>query len=254
MKRRFLVFSLCILLLSGLWLLPCGATSAFDLDTQVFDRGNLFTESERREINEAAQQASQSTGCLFYVITHVSSYNDLVYVGNDFLYENGLSYSTGAVLLIITLDHGRYYYDMYTYGDAFDRISDKEVNYILDYDDVFDNLKGGSLKEGACAFLKLSAKAYKGRVGVSYLLIGGISLAISLVIGVVACVSVKSAYSMKKKSVDYPLQKFAKLELTHQKDVFTGSFITKRIIESSSGGHGGGGGGRGGGGGHRGGR
>ena len=87
MKRRFLVFSLCILLLSGALLLPCGATVASDLDTQVFDRGNLFTESERREINEVAQQASQSTGCLFYVITHVSSYSDLVYVGDDFLYE-----------------------------------------------------------------------------------------------------------------------------------------------------------------------
>jgi hypothetical protein len=64
---------------------------------------------------------------------------------------------------------------------------------------------------------------------------------------------VYASYKAKKKSVDYPLDQFAKLELTSQDDVFVGSFVTKRVIQSSGGG-GGGGSSRGGGGGHAGGR
>ena len=254
MKRR--VFFL-LLIVSALLVLLAVPTCALAQPPEqlVFDRAGFFTSDELETVEKVAFQACvDSENCAFYIATHESMYNDLSYVGNDFLYEHGLTYSGNIVLLVITLDHGTYYYDMYTYGNATDRISDKEVDYILDHDDVFDNLKGGELEEGASAFVTLSAKAYNGRVGVSYLTIGIVSFLIALVIGIIACVGVKSAYSMKKKSVDYPLHKFAKMELTEHQDVFTGSFVTKRIIESNSGSRGGGGGGRGGGGGHRGGR
>ena len=63
------------------------------------------------------------------------------------------------------------------------------------------------------------------------------------------------AYKMKKKSVDYPLDRYAKLDLTHQSDRFVREYVTRTYSPRSSGGGGGGGGGRhGGGGGHRGGR
>ena len=256
MKRR--VFFL-LLIVSALLVLLAVPTCALAQPPEqlVFDRAGFFTSDELETVEKVAFQACvDSENCAFYIATHESLYNDLAYVGNDFLYEHGLTYSGNIVLLVITLDHGTYYYNMYTYGNATNRIRDQEVDFILDHDDVYPNIKSGKLLEGASAFMSLAVKAYDGRIaGASYVTIVIVSFVIALIIGVVACVGVKSAYSMKKKSVDYPLNKFAKLELTDQKDVFTGSFVTKRIIDTDSGGRGGsGGGGRGGGGGHRGGR
>ena len=54
-----------------------------------------------------------------------------------------------------------------------------------------------------------------------------LALLMALVIATVTCVSVKKAYSMKKKSVDYPLDQFAKLELTEESDDFLGSASSK---------------------------
>lgn len=254
MKRR-VCFSLAVLLLSTLCCLPVAGEKI--PDEVVFDRAGLLSDAELRAVKEAVFDAWEASDCAFYLATHeVSAYVAMGYQydGEDFLREHGLSDENDIVVLIVTLDYGVYYYDYYTYGKAYSKISQKEVDYILDHDDVYDNIKGGNLAAGISSAMSLSAQAYTGRVGVSYAIIVTISLIIALVIGIIACVSVNASYKMKKKSVDYPLDKFAKLKLTGQSDVFTGSFITKRVIQSNSGGRGGGGSSHGGGGGHRGGR
>ena len=256
MKRYVCFLGAFLLLLSLLCLPVAGETIP---DEVVFDRAELLSDAEIRAVKEAVFDAWEASDCAFYVATHkVSAYSAMSfkYTGEDFLRDHGMSEYQTIVLLVITLDQGEYYYNMYYYGDAPRRISEKEVNYILDDDDVFSNLKGGNLTVGIDSFMGLAAKAYEGRIGVSYAIIITISLIIALIIGLIACVSVNSAYKMKKKSVDYPLDKFAKLKLTGQSDIFTGSFITKRIIQTNSGGRGGGGSGsaHGGGSGHAGGR
>ena len=143
-----------------------------------------------------------------------------------------------------------YYYNMYTYGDANYDINQKEVNYILDDYDVYYNLKGGEIYDGAKAFFELSATAFEGRLGAPWILVILVSAVIALIIGLAVCAGVVASYKKKRASVDYPLEHFAKLELVHSNDIFKGSFVTKRVIQSSSSG----GGGRGGGAGHRGGR
>lgn len=257
MKRRGLLFViLCALLAVGLLLPVSGA--AQPPEQTVFDRADLLTAQEEANLNSLAQQKCAQANCAFYVATHrvpvgVSSYSSK-YIGEDFLEDHGLSENGEIVLLIITLDRGVYYYDLYLYGDAWDRVNSKERDYILDDDDVYDNIKGGQLEAGVSAYLNLSAQAYAGRLGVSYGIIIFVTLCISLLIAFLACFGVYQSYKAKKKSVDYPLDQFAKLKLTDHSDVFAGSFVTRRVIQSGSGGRGGGGSSHGGGGGHAGGR
>ncbi len=253
MKRRIFVLTLCVVLLCGAMILPTGATVPSCPEKVVYDRAGLLTVAEVNALNNAVHEAWHSAeGCAFFVTTHkMNSQYDDIYKGVDFLRDydrNGGS----VVVLVITLDRGTYYYDMYYYGRASRRINQREVDYILDHKDVYSNIKGGHLVEGASSFVNLSAQAYNERIaGASYGVIIAISAVISLVIAVVACIGVKSAYSMKKRSVDYPLDRFAKLELTDHQDTFMGSFVTRRVIQSNSGG---GGSSHGGGRGHAGGR
>ncbi len=257
--KRTLCFLAALSLLVLCFALPSAASTA---ENRLYDRAGLLRPSAYASLNEALQRAVADTDgeCEFYVATHIIDttvvWDDDYYVLDDFISDYGLPYEPNMVLLVITLDSGVYYYNLYLYGRAESRINQKEVDYILDHDSVYDNLKGGELAAGITAFAELSAKAYTGRVGASYGVIVAVSAVIALIIGIIACVCVKAKYSMKNRSVDYPLDHFARLNLTEQNDIFTGSFVTKRVIQSSSGNgrSGGGGGGRGGGRGHAGGR
>ncbi|MBO5783347.1 MAG: hypothetical protein J6R33_00085, partial [Clostridia bacterium] len=170
----------------------------------------------------------------------------------------GYSQNEDIVLLILTREWETNYYDMYTYGAAYDRISTKEVNRILDSDDVYDNIKYGSLSSGVIAFVEHSSVAYSGRFGAPLAQLILISLALGLLVGLIVCVCVVAAYKMKMQPTNYPLEKYTSLTLTKEMDTFAGQVVTHRVIHhnSSSGGRSGGrsGGSRGGGGGHRGGR
>jgi uncharacterized membrane protein YgcG len=225
-------------------------------DSFVEDLAGFFTAEEEAQLAQSLSQAVADTdgSCAFYLATHkMAAFYSPKYYGDDFLEKHGLDDDDNIVILIITLDDGVYYYDMYTYGNAYSQISDKEVDYILDNDRVYDNLKGGELLDGSRAFFSLAAQGFNGRVGVSYVIIVLVSLIIALFIGIACCTGVYTSYTKRKKSVDYPLEHFAKMQLTENADVFAGSFVTKRVIQSNSGSSVGGGG-RGGGGGHRGGR
>ena len=156
MKRLLIVCVALVLLLSM-------AVPAFAAEskTWVYDDASLLSPQDRLSVNEAAEQAKAQAGCDFYVATYAvplgySSYQ-YRYTGEMFLYDRGLDYNTDLVLLVITLDAGQFYYNIYTYGEAMDRISTKEVNYILDDDDVFHNIKQGNLAPGCSAFLSLAA-------------------------------------------------------------------------------------------------
>ena len=141
---------------------------------------------------------------------------------------------------------------MYTYGEANYAINQKEVNYILDTYDVYYNLKGGQVYEGAVAFFEMSAEAFTGRVGAPMGVIVVISAIISILIAFGVRAAVVAVYKKKKASVDYPLDRYASLELTHESDSFVREYTTRTYVPRSSGSSGGGR--HGGGGGHRGGR
>ncbi len=248
-KRIFCALILCVLLLL---LLPLSVAAE---SGYVYDRGNLLTEAEEQTLEALASQASKDTECPFYLVTHNMSPFGYEYWGEDFLDDQGLSQREDTVVLIITKDGSQYFYDLYLYGNADKKISETEVNVLLDDLTVYDNLKSGKLYAGCEAFLSLGAELYNtvdwGEVGTTLAIVG----VLAVIAAGITCFCVYRSYTKTPKSVDYPLHKFAKLELTEQADIYAGSFVTKRIIQTSSGGsRGGGGGSRGGGAGHAGGR
>ena len=253
MKTRIAWLLLAVVLTLGLFAIPTAAASAVPT---VYDPANLLYAYEEQTLTATARDARERTGCAFYVATYrVPEGGDSYfyrYVGEDFLEDFNLSEQSDIVVVVLTLDDGVWYYDYYTYGRADRVISQKEVDYMLDHDSVYDVIKGGDPATGLDALLSLSADAYAGRVGASYVTIAIVAFVLAAIVAVIACVGVYASYKAKKRAVDYPLDRFAKLELTAQNDVFKGSFVTRRVIQSNSGG--GGGSSHGGGGGHRGGR
>ena len=222
---------------------------------RVYDPAHLLSETEESQLAALLGELSAESGVELYLATYRSkgSYDD--FYGDDYCTRVQNIRGTDAVLLVVTYEYpiDTYYYNMYTYGDANYAISQKEVNYILDTYDVYDNLKGGHVYEGAVAFFEMSAKAFTGRVGAPMAVIVVISAVISFIIAAAVRAGIVASYKKKKASVDYPLDRFAKLELTHESDRFVREYTTRTYSPRSSGGSSGGGR-HGGGGGHRGGR
>jgi len=253
--KRSICFLLVLLSLMTFWI-PVDAQMAEA--SGVDDRYGMFSSEEIEAISAVAAEESQRAGCSLYIATfrvpRGLSSTEAQYTGEMFLTRHGLSKSDDLVLLVVTYDENKseYFYNLYTYGKATKKINDKEVDYILDHDDVWA-IKEGFPASGCQAFLRLAAKGYLGRLGASYLKIAIISFVIALTFGLIVCGTVYASYKQKQKSTQYPLDRYAKLELTESADRFAGTFVTKRVIQTGSNG-GGGGSSHGGGGGHRGGR
>ncbi len=241
--KRISIFILVLIFLLAL------SASAAEVPT-VYDTGSFFSEDEIEAIDNACNQAKQETNVHFMVVTTADSL-----WGVEVLDIFGLSDNDDLVLLVITKDAG-VYYDLYTYGKAVWEISSYEVGLILDDPAVYDNLKGGNLKEGSLAFLKICADtiltANEPDVFTPNMILPMIGL--GMLASFIVCLIVFFSYKRKKRSESYPLNAYTNLELTERQDIFTGSFVTKRRIDTSSGSSRSGGGSRGGGGGHRGGR
>ena len=243
---------LCTLLLSVLTF-GISAQTYPDHLANVIDKDDVLIDSQEQEINAALAQAREQAGVPICVYVFVSERGER-YWGDDFLADYGLSSQTDLVLLVVEVTRYEINYYMYTYGDAYYQINQKELNYILDDSTVYNNIKTGAITEGICAYAQLSAEAYAGRLGVSWRLILIVALIIGAIVGAICIKSIQAGYQRKNPSQSYPLDRFAQLNLTKQNDRVIGKFVTTTIISSGGrGGHGGRPGG-GGGGGYRGGR
>lgn len=243
------------LLLAVLCLSLCLALTASAEAGRVYDPEGMLNATEQTALATLLNGLSAESGVELYLATYNADdrYDD--FYGDDYCTRVQNLKGTNAVLLVVTYERRNhtYYYNMYTYGEANYAISQKEVNYILDTYDIYYNLKGGNVYEGSVAFFEMSAQAFAGRVGASMVLIVVISTVISLVIAFAVRAGIVAAYKRKKASVDYPLDRYAKLELTHEVDRYVREYTT-RTYSPRSNSSGGGGGRHGGGGGHRGGR
>ena len=243
MKKYFAAILILVLVCST-FSLTASAGSEF-----VHDNSNVLTNSQEEELNAIANELFSKTQAKFYVVTVGAMY----YEGENFLYSNGLNEYEDIVLLVInTYELPTIYYDIYTYGDAYNKITDAEIDRLVYNDQVYDNLKGGEIFEGAKAYLALGETAYSGHLRAKTSTIIITSVIIALIAASIAVIAVVISYKTKKKSANYPLDKYAKLDLTEKKDIFMGSSVSRVRIQSNSGGRSGGSG-RGGGGGHRGG-
>ncbi len=249
--KKSMALGLILLCLTVCLTLPLSAAES----ERVYDPSEMLNATESAQMAALLDRLSDEHGVELYLATYLADgpYDD--FYGDDYCHRVKDIEGTDAVLLVVTYErlNGTYYYDMYTYGEANYAISQKEVNYILDDYDVYDNLKGGNVYEGCAAFFTLSAQAYTGRVGMAWGVIIFLAAAISIGIAFAIRGAVVAAYRKKKATVDYPLDRYVKLELTHESDSFVREYTTRTYSPRSSGSSGGGSR-HGGGGGHRGGR
>ena len=253
MKHNLLI-KISALLLVLVCLSASFALSAAAESGRVYDPSGMLTAGEAANLGTLLDELSAEYGVELYLATYVADdrYDD--FYGDDYCTRVRNLKGTDAVLLVVTYEefNNTYYYNMYTYGEANYAINQKEVNYILDTYDVYYNLKDGNVYEGAAVFFEMSAEAFTGRVGAPIGIIVVISAIISLIIAFGVRAAVVAVYKKKKASVDYPLDRYASLELTHESDSFVREYTTRTYVPRSSGSSGGGR--HGGGGGHRGGR
>lgn len=245
------VFSFVLIALAILISAPISASASAKsfVSSRVLDRDGNLTSSDEMRIYDAVADAEEATGVIFLIAVYDISKG--IPSGENAISSFGFSHTTDdVVLLIIECDDFENYYEMFTYGEAYDLISDRAADRILDSSDVYDNIKGGNLADGAVAFVKnteqeitreLSGEIYFAPEDI-WLIIG-----ISIAAGIISVVAVILAYKTKLKSPIYPLSQFADLELTESGDFFLGQTVTRTKISSSSGsgGSGGGGGSRG---------
>ena len=243
--KRIIALVLCIVTA----LLMASLSVSADSADRVFDPADLLSASEERALEEHIRALEEKSGIKFYFVSCRTTSSYYNYPPEQFVADYGITDTEFVLLTVVRRSYEiNYYID--TWGDSRTKISDKEVNYILDDTDVYDNIKYGNIFDGSVAFFTLSEKAYSGRLGASYLTITIVSLIIAMIISFAVCCSVYAVYKKKQRQVKYPLDRYAKLELTHSNDIFTGSYVTRRRIRRSGSSSSGGGGG----GSHRGGR
>ena len=254
--KRTVALALVFLCLVALLCLPAAAATEEITDTaRVYDPFDMLSAAQVEALTDQLNELSAEYGVELYFAGYVAYNRFDDFYGDDYCARVKDLRGEDAVLLVVTYEmfNGNYYYNMYTYGEANYAINQKEVNYILDDYDVYDNLKGGRVHDGCEAFFTLSAQAYTGRVGMAWGVIIFLAAAISIGIAFAVRGAVVAAYRKKKATVDYPLDRYARLELTHESDSFVREYTTRSYSPRSSSG-GGGGSRHGGGGGHRGGR
>ena len=206
------------------------SASALSDDTRIYDKAGIIEDEVR--IEAALSDFEAECGIPIRLVTTVgeNSYD---------LAELGFVYGENLIVLEINFYNytNTYYYYLDTFGDAYDKISDSEVDRILDADAVYDNIKGGRFADGVEAFAKLTSKAYLGKLQEPMWNTILVSLIIASVIGAVTVASVIYTYKRKLKAPIYPLERYARLNLSSGdcSDIFIGSTVSKVRVNTSSG-------------------
>jgi len=238
--RRFFLSVITFLVILLIFAMPSFA----EVDRKaIYDRAEIFSEEEIEALEKSAKQYFGDLYASVYIVTDDS--NNVSYYGEHFKAEYKIP--EDSVILIITANKW-HNYDIYTYGKCYYKISNAEIDNILDADDVYGNIKNGRYFEGATSFIQLSAAACQ----TNYFSIVVLTVTLTAISGLIVVLSVVYNYKRKSRSDKYPLNRYCRLDLTVQRDDFRGTFVTQRRIQTGSGR--GGRSGRGGGSGHRGGR
>lgn len=239
---------LTILLIALFTLLTLSA-SAFTVEIKD-DIGML--DFDAMAIDRDAKTEEMLQGTRFGVLTAVALYRDH-YPSDSSVKSRFDIGEESAVILVLRLFEGTYYYDIYLYGDADKIFSDADVDAVLDGTGVYSNLKSGRFEAGVRSFFSLSADvlqkhyeklaAREARAPLVAVIVGVIAAA---VVGGSSVLGVFLYYRKKRHGESYPLDRYARLQLTAREDRFVGSFVTRTRIQRNNGSRGGsrGGGGR----------
>ena len=232
--KKLSAFMLCIIIISLLTaVIPTHAVSYGAL----IDDAQLFSSQEEQEIQNAIMSVS---GVRMYIIT----------TRDSFFNENKLlSLIERDNSIVLTINMNTRHYDIHTYGQANANLFDSEIRKLESA--VESKLSSDNYKGAVLSFIEKADIAYNGELKTEPIIVILWSLGISVVIAIIVCAIVIAKYKMKMRPTNYPLDKYAKMQLNQKEDVFLGKVVTTRRIQTST--SSGGGGRSSSGGGHRGG-
>ena len=242
--KKTLFFALVLLLLS-LCVLPAFAAAP---TVKVIDNANYLTDAEETDLKAAL--SGSGNGVIYCVVTVTSRTNP----SDSAMFSLcGCTNEDAVVALCIYHDGSEYRYYLYTFGPADNMLSDSAVNRILDDPATHNNIKNGRIAAGCRAFLTAADGEYTKavekearyeatRVPRSI----GIGLLVGAIAGGVAVLIVVIVYHRKQHGEIYPLDRYARLDLTLCQDRFIGSYVTRVRVNNSSSSSGGRSGGSGG--------
>ncbi len=242
--KKTLFFVLTLLLLSAC-VLPAFAAAP---TVKVIDNANRLTDAEEASLTGALTGSGNDVIYCVVTVTNRSQPSD-----SAMFSLCGCTKDDAVVALCVYNDGTEYRYYLYTFGKADKLISDSAADRILDDNGVYGNIKGGRIAAGARAFLTAAdgeytkavekeARREATRVPRSI----GVGLLVGAVAGGIAVLIVVIVYHRKQHGEIYPLDRYARLDLTVCQDRFIGSYVTRVRVNnssSSSGGRSGGGGG-----------
>lgn len=250
--KKTILFAL-VLLLSALLALPAAAYTVTVQDELLL----LDETADTAPYTISVDSTYDTHGTALYLWCRTASSRDAVPSDSAVKGALGIGEEDSAVVLLVRLVGSTYYYDFFTYGEAYDAFSSSDVDRILDDTAVYTGIKGGNIEKGATAFFTLCAEELDAhhqkllrRERLSPLVTVLTGVIIGLLAGGFTMLGVFLSYRRKKRGTSYPLDRYARLSLTVREDRFVGSYVTRVRVQSnnSSGGRSGGGGG------HRGGR
>lgn len=225
MKSRLIAFLIFLAVLISLT-----SVNVFASNESIFDEANMLDSKERTEISKAISSFEDKTGLDFVLVMHRDG------IINPYKYAKG-----DFILLEIEQELGIYYYELYVYGSADDRIMYSESDRMLDNKLVYESIKSGNFEDGVVELLRVAEIAYMGNYQEPFWQTLLIAFAIALLVSGAICGAVIYSYKRKLKSASYPLERYARLELRSKNDIFLGSTVSKVRINTSSSGRGGGG-------------
>ena len=209
--------------------------------TTVLDDGDLISDEQARILEGGCNCAYFDVNYYYVTRANASTYPS----DSDMRRICGIAEDEAAIVLLVRTYKGTYYYDMYTFGEAHSIFSDADVDAVLDAPDVYDNIKSGEIYSGMRAFSnhchRVVGEHYEAlqerreRAPLTALLIG-------VILGVLAAgitvLCVFLYYRKKRHGESYPLDRYARLNLTQANDIFIGSHVTRVRVQSSSSGGG----------------
>lgn len=206
------------------------------VDSPVFyDEADFLSAAEKARVLLTLNEAQEKTGYHYGVLLYRSRYDGGA--------RHNRMKEEDSILLLIWEEFGEYRYELFTYGEPNREITDREADSLLDADEVYDNIKGGHLADGICAFASLSAEAAipdpnaaAKRTGRTVV----ISLLLALACAGGAAFAVVYPYKKKLKAPIYPLDRFARMKLVDKGDAFITSHVTRVRVSSPSNSSGGG--------------
>lgn len=232
-------------------------------ESMIFDQANLFSDSQKSEIEEKITLFKKDTGMDGAVVTtNDAGGKSAQAYADDFYDQQGFGVGTdhSGFLFLIDMDNRTYYIS--TMGKMKELLTDSRIEKMLDHaeEDMID----ANYHSAALSILK-DAINYSNRY--QYDTASGefkrvykltplktlIAAVVAVIAGIVSYSSVYGSYNLKRSTYKYSYREKGNLNLTQKEDQLIDTFTTTRHIPkpsnnssgsgngSSGGGHGGGG-------------